>query len=68
MAAITRKHILWSSRFGISLFSGVFAKQAAAPSPVEPNKEEVKTARSTVMMLNICIMNTKKLNDALSKS
>lgn len=67
MAAITRKHILWSAAFGgLVFFSGVFAKQAAAPSPVEPNKEEVKAARSTVMMLKHLHYEHKKLNDALS--
>ena len=47
MAAITRKHILWSAAFGgLVFFSGVFAKQAAAPSPIEP---EVSTTATIIL-------------------
>ncbi len=67
MAAFNRKHILWSAAFGgLVFFSAVFAKQAAAPSPVEPNKDEVKATRSTVMMLKHLHYERKKLDDTFS--
>jgi carboxyl-terminal processing protease len=67
MAVISRKHVIWSAAFGgLVFFSAVFAKQAAAPTQLEPSKEEVKAARSSVLMLKHLHYEHKKLNDALS--
>jgi len=41
-------------------------KQAAAPTQLEPSKEEIKAARSSVLMLKHLHYEHKKLNDALS--
>ncbi len=67
MAVISRKHVIWSAAFGgLVFFSAVFAKQAAAPTQLEPSKEEIKAARSSVLMLKHLHYEHKKLNDALS--
>ena len=67
MAVFARKHILWSAAFGgLVFFSAVFAKQAAAPVQLEPNREEIKAARSSVLMLKHLHYEHKKLNDALA--
>ncbi len=67
MALFARKHIIWSAAFGgLVFFSAVFAKQAAAPTQLEPSKEEIKAARSSVLMLKHLHYEHKKLNDALS--
>ncbi len=67
MAVISRKHVIWSAAFGgLVFFSAVFAKQAAAPTQIEPSKEEIKAARSSVLMLKHLHYEHKKLNDALS--
>ena len=67
MALFARKHIIWSAAFGgLVFFSAVFATQAAAPTQLEPSKEEIKAARSSVLMLKHLHYEHKKLNDALS--
>ena len=67
MAVISRKHVIWSAAFGgLVFFSAVFATQAAAPTQLEPSKEEIKAARSSVLMLKHLHYEHKKLNDALS--
>ncbi|MBL0229427.1 MAG: carboxy terminal-processing peptidase [Moraxellaceae bacterium] len=67
MAILTRKHVLLAATFGgLVFFSAVFAKQAAAPSSIEPTKDEVKATRSTVVMLKHLHYEHKKLNDAFS--
>jgi hypothetical protein len=44
MATFTRKHVLLAATFGgLVFFSAVFAKQASAPSSIEPTKEEIKS-------------------------
>ena len=67
MAFFARKQIIWSAAFcGLVFFSAVFAKQAAAHTHMEPSKEEIKAARSSVLMLKHLHYEHKKLNDALS--
>lgn len=67
MAVISRKHVIWSAAFGgLVFFSAVFATQAAAPTQLEPSKEAIKAARSSVLMLKHLHYEHKKLNDALS--
>jgi carboxyl-terminal processing protease len=67
MATFTRKHVLLAATFGgLVFFSAVFAKQASAPSSIEPTKEEIKATRSTVAMLKHLHYEHKKLDDAFS--
>ncbi|PTQ87921.1 carboxy terminal-processing peptidase [Agitococcus lubricus] len=67
MSVISRKHLLWSAALGgLVFFSAVFAKQAAAPSQLEPTREEIKAARISVAMLKELHYEHKKLNDSLS--
>ena len=67
MAVISRKHVIWSAAFGgLVFFSAVFATQAAAPTQLEPSKEAIKAARSSVLMLKHLHYEHKKLNDDLS--
>lgn len=67
MAVLSRKHLLWSAAFGgLIFFSAVFAKQASAPTQLEPSREEIKAARASVLMLKHLHYEHKKLNDALS--
>lgn len=68
MAPITRKKtVVWAAAFGGAvLFSAVFAKQASAPTPLEPSADERKAARSSVILLKHLHYEHKKFNDTLS--
>lgn len=68
MALIKRKNIIvWAAAFGGAVFfSAVFAKQASAPAQLEPNADEKKAARSSVVLLRHLHYEHRNFNDALS--
>lgn len=68
MALIKRKKIVvWAAAFGGAVFfTAVFAKQASAPAQLEPNADEKKAARSSVVLLRHLHYEHRNFNDALS--